>query len=625
MRAKYFPLALFVVAATAQACGNPNIDDSRADRRVFPPAGIIQGSVTYQGPHPCSQNGHIVGGALVLLFAANNPPPPKGLATTAINFGVVTGDVLFKDEPRNPGPDMYCPKDHGITDTILASAPFTIYGMDGGQYVAQSFYDYTGNFFPLANIRRLPEFGDVLGGYVDTTDAAQHVGDANYIPKYLNINVGVPDQNGVLQIPANGYVADNVAINIGAPAPFTRPYFYVSNPQLPDNANDQMTEALGGYELGSPMPSGMYADFVDGSDKVGTKPHLNSGESDPNYMPVITMTQDHRVYAQPKNQINFTNPDRFINVNRFQASFKQIQLKWGVAQPELAIATDMLNVGNPFHFQIQAPPKGGFALWGNFDPYTKVVQTIPEGVVPQIYPIVILAKLNDGVEPGGSNSAGLTPQGDANNPIIIIQAITLLGDSLVNTVLNGQPPSQPDPNGLVDHFTALIRPSAICFDATNIPAGGTLVTPHRTSYSSDPAETGAGATGDKPVFPPDLLTRPGVKGLITKIAPDGCLPKGKYGINVVYPDGQAWTVPNEAGGCSGSEGTTGLDPNTPTDPTLSKCTIKPRPVLYSQGTRAVLEVVAPIDPSFCASHKMPVDCCPKGWSVSDNGQDCVSP
>src|SRR5215472_6639958 len=90
----------------AQACLDVPIDDQRSDSRLFPPRGVIRGTVLYQGPHPCSQNGHIVGNAVLLIFDANNPPPPTGLATTAINFGTVTGDVLFAEEPRNTGTDL---------------------------------------------------------------------------------------------------------------------------------------------------------------------------------------------------------------------------------------------------------------------------------------------------------------------------------------------------------------------------------------------------------------------------------------------------------------------------------------------------------------------------------------
>ena len=87
-------------------------------------------------------------------------------------------------------------------------------------------------------------------------------------------------------------------------------------------------------------------------------------------------------------------------------------------------------------------------------------------------------------------------------------------------------------------------------------------------------------------------TRQQVTSLVSYVQ-YGCLPKGRYAINVVYPDGQAWTVPNESGACSGSEGST----NYLAQPLT--CTLKPRPVLYSQGNRAVVEIVGPTDPTNC--------------------------
>ncbi|HEX3343836.1 MAG TPA: hypothetical protein VHS09_04650, partial [Polyangiaceae bacterium] len=56
---------------------------------------------------------------------------------------------------------------------------------------------------------------------------------------------------------------------------------------------------------------------------------------------------------------------------------------------------------------------------------------------------------------------------------------------------------------------------------------------------------------------------------------------------------------NEAGGCSGDEGTTDYTPGNLT------CTLKPRPILYSQGSRAVVEVVGPTNPMNCVSQSGP--------------------
>jgi hypothetical protein len=82
----------------------------------------------------------------------------------------------------------------------------------------------------------------------------------------------------------------------------------------------------------------------------------------------------------------------------------------------------------------------------------------------------------------------------------------------------------------------------------------------------------------------------------------GCLPKGRYAITLVYPTGQAWTVPNEIGGCAPSEGVVVSTSAVPA------CSAKPRPVLLSQGARAVLEIVGAQDPSVCDANPVPDAC-----------------
>ena len=76
---------------------------------------------------------------------------------------MVEGDLLFANEPRNQGSDMYCPTQHGITDTITATAPFAMSPVAGGSYVLEAFFDTTGDFFPTFKFRELPEQGDVGG------------------------------------------------------------------------------------------------------------------------------------------------------------------------------------------------------------------------------------------------------------------------------------------------------------------------------------------------------------------------------------------------------------------------------------------------------------------------------
>ncbi|MDB4996933.1 MAG: hypothetical protein JWM74_4365 [Myxococcaceae bacterium] len=553
MRAKQIkqaivPALLFTGAVLAAACDSPPVDDTR----VIAPRGVIRGTVLYQGQRPCTENGHVVGNLIVLLFDRRNPPPPTGIATTAVNFGVVTGDALFPNEPRSSRVRV-CPA--AGSAPITSTAPFAISPLDAASYVVQAFFDTTGNFLPTFKIRNLPEKGDVGGGYVDTTDAAKHAGDINYTPIFLPVDVGVrsPTAPSGFVMPPEGFVADGVAVTVGLPLVLPRPYFY-----------------------------------PDGSQGAGSRaPSPANPDGNPNYVPIATMPQDQQLLAPPA----FKTAD---TVAPFQAAFTSLKLVAGLPDGERPSALDPLG---PFRFQAPSfADGGGLFVWSPGG-------VIPEGQgVPSLFPLVILAKLAD--DPTHAiDRQGILAQGARGEaPIVIIQAITIAGDSLLDTVLT-KPQSGPTEAGRQDHVTALVRPTAICFDPRQIDRGGLLVTPHTKGPSSDPTE----------VVPPegkDLFDAAAVLASQSKLVREiaiGCLPTGRYGINLVYPTGQAWTVPNESGSCASTEGDVELPPGSP----VLFCNEKRRPVLYSQGTRAVLEIVeaqTPEGKAYCQSHRVPDAC-----------------
>jgi len=89
----------------------------------------------------------------------------------------------------------------------------------------------------------------------------------------------------------------------------------------------------------------------------------------------------------------------------------------------------------------------------------------------------------------------------------------------------------------------------------------------------------------------------------TSPAIQGCLPTGRYSINVVYPDGQAWTVPNEIGACTGQA--TGEGDTLWNDSPIT-CTVQgTRDVLRSQGPRAVVEVTPAMNAAHCQGASSP--------------------
>lgn len=547
-----FVLALLAALGLASAC---DTDVPIDDEGAIAPHGVIRGTVLYQGPVPCTRAGHVVGNAIVLVFDAKNPPPPAGIATTAVNFGVVTGDVLFANLPRTAGETAVCPDPSSLT-TIAASAPFAIAPLDPAQYIVQAFFDTTGDFLPEFKFRNLPEKGDVGGGYLDTADALAHAGDPNYRPVFLPVTVGVPKPPTAppdapdFTMPPQGYLADDVPVTLGSVLALPRPYFHADG-------------AEGAASAAAPTP---------------TNPSGN-----PNFVPVVTVPQDVHILAPPAAKLPST-------VDAFQGAFPQIKIDANLPAAEQAAGVDPLQ---PFH--LQASP--GLFVW-------KTGTLIPEGNgVPALYPQVVFTKLVD--DPTGAiDPQQITAQGSTTAPFVVIQGITLFGDSLLDTVLTDPAPAAPDPTKVLDHFTVLIRPSALCFDPRHVDQGGQLVTPYAKGPSADPNEA----------VPPegkDLADLPSVivaLGKLVKPVPKlGCLPLGRYAINVVYPTGQAWTTPNEAGSCAPDEGGATL----PAGASLLACTRKPRNVLYSQGTRAVVEVVPPSTPegvAYCQAHPVPAEC-----------------
>jgi hypothetical protein len=559
MRARFLALLCFVAAA----CNDVPIDDSRTDKRLFPPRGVIRGTVTYVGPRPCTKDGHVVGNAVLLVFNRRNPPPPAGIATNAVNFVAVPGDALFVNEPRSIGTDLYCPSPTNAA--ITAAAPFAIAPLDAGSYMIAAFYDRRGRFGPTFEFRNQPEAGDLAGGYVDLEDARQHAGDPNHLPAYLPVNVGTPqgDTSGAaipdFTIGDSGYVADNVSVTIGSVVPFTRPYFHPTGAEV----------------LGAPQASD--------ANPAGT----------PSFVPVVVMTQDQHILAAPASPTPQT-------LMAYQASYASTTLAWGVAGSEAQTAIDP---GQPFGLQLPPLPpagKGGLLVFSRGAP-------IPENAaVPALWPAIAFVKLADEVDDAGRIQHDDDPQslvvqgtpeetnvsGKPPKPIVVIQGITLDGDSLARTIV-GPVATAPTIAALRDHVTVLIRPAALCFDPRRVDLGGLLVTPFATSQSADASEM-----GDKPLFDPKAVrATPGVRDVAI-----GCLPKGRYAMSAVYPTGQAWTTPNEMGGCAPTEGPTAgaMTPAT--------CAARPRPVLLSQGPRAVLEIVGARDPNVCVTAPVPDAC-----------------
>jgi hypothetical protein len=597
------PHRLLAVALSlgAFACGAVP-DDPGA--RIFAVRGAIRGTIVYRGERPCSRGGHIVGSAVLLLFDVRNPPPPDGLATTAPNFVAVTGDVLFGGEPRYAGPDVYCPAQAGFTETITASAPFELAPIDAaGAYEIRALYDTDGDFLPEFSIRNLPDQGDVVGGDVDTGDALlpANAGNPDYRPRFVPIVVGVATGDASASgpsyvFPDSGFVADNVTVTLGAPVESPRPYFYAQGAAVSFDAT------AGGVTVKVAQSSDQ-PPTADRSAIAGTT------ATDPDATPVLTIPQDISVFAPPSLL-------SAAAVDHYESALPHLVLPWGLPVAELARAG-----ASPFDLPVSAfgdgPSGAGFLVWqdATVDPMTGayVPRLIPEGTEPSLWPVVTLTRI---AEPGDGPNA----------PLVLLQGITLLGgrggDTLFGTALasfgntyftSGTAAGAAGPRPVVfaqDHLAVVLRPSVLCIPTSPttgqaVPPGK-LVTPRLQGTTADvdcSSGTCVGAgTPNQPLAPATLLQDPALAALVTGDIEPGCLPTGRFAIHVLYPNGQAWTVPNEAGVCAASEG--------PTDYAARTCVTEPRPVLYSQGTRAVVEIVPAQDPAFCAAFPVPADCLP---------------
>ncbi|WP_394841138.1 hypothetical protein LZC95_29215 [Pendulispora brunnea] len=246
-----------------------------------------------------------------------------------------------------------------------------------------------------------------------------------------------------------------------------------------------------------------------------------------------------------------------------EQSFVRVRLGAGVPATEVEAASN-----RPFSL----PVRNGSALI-----YTRedvdgngiidAADHVPDSAfLPSLYPMAVFTKVPK------------TPSRVVSGPVVISQGLTIYKD-IASTA--SAPTDLRDPSA--DAIVA-VRPSVICLDPLDVSKPGAVVITHETDKAgnrivADEAALKA-ALSAKFRRPMELVY--------------GCLPTGAYAMNVVYPTGQAWTIPNEAGICAASE-----QPATAT-------TCGSRPRLGSQT--AVLAIIAPSDPSYCSAHPAPGVC-----------------
>lgn len=486
------------------------------------PAGVIDGTLTYAGPPPCTQNGRIVGAAIVLAFDKNLLPPPEGLGSSAASLDVVPGEVLFSSIRDKlvfaPDDSLRCP-DLATAAPITASATWTVAPLPAATYQIRGFYDRDGDFDPTFSISNLPTKDDVGGGAISNATEVLTKGEA---PRFTEIDLGVFDSaQGKLVIPPTGSRVQGIGVTFAQTIALERPVFYPA-------------EVL---------------------DEVG-------GNMD---VKAVKIAADFE----------------FANFPPAEKDFIRLKLTAGVPMDEIADAAV-----SPFFMPVQNPAATFFMTVedANRDGVVDNKDSVPEStLVPSLYPLAVFSKLVKGQK--------LVSQ---TQPRVIIQGLTLY-KSLLLTSTKLPTPDPADPSKFVvfksfePEVLVALRPAAICVDPNDISKKGVLVLSHQKAKSGDVI------LADEDIVKQGLQRQFGRPFDIAY----GCLPEGTYAMNLVYPTGQAWTLPNEGGVCTHEE------PQT-TDGKRCAAGDLSRRRLLSQD--ALITVAPAADKAYCKSNPTPKIC-----------------
>lgn len=491
------------------------------------PAGVIDGTLTYAGPPPCTQGGKIVGAALLLAFNKNLLPPPEGLGTSAASLDAVPGEVLFSSIRDKlvfaADGSLRCPDSNAAP--VSASATWAVAPLPAGTYQVRGFYDRDGDFDPTFSISNLPTQGDVGGGAIANAAEVLTKGEA---PRFTEIDLGDFDQaKGKLVIPPTGSRVTGIGVTLAQPLALERPVFY---PSALANVGDTML-------MDTPQ------------------------------FPGATIESDFQFAAPP-------SADK---------QFIRIKLTAGVPAGEVDKAA-----AKPFFMPVKNPAASLFMTVedANRDGVVDDKDTVPESAaIPSLYPLAVFSKL--------APKQKLVSQ---TNPRVIMQGVTLFKSLLLTgTKLPSADPNDPSkyivPQSFEPDVIVALRPAAICINPDDTTQKGVLV------LSRQQAANGTAILPDEDVVKQGLQKQFGRPFDIKY----GCLPEGTYAINLVYPTGQAWTLPNEAGVCAEGE------PES-SDHTRCVTSTNDRPRLASQD--AMITVGPPKDTAYCKANPTPKACLP---------------
>ncbi|MFO0762146.1 MAG: hypothetical protein U0359_37250 [Byssovorax sp.] len=471
-------LVFAALAGLAFSCEDP--DHFLAEGQAGGPKGVIEGTVTYAGPLPCTENGHILGAAIMLVFDVRLLPPPEGLGTTAASLAVTPGDKLFASMKGrltfNADGSRWCPA--ASEPPVTVSGTWAAAPLDAAVYQVRGFYDYDANFDPGFSISKLPTKGDIGGGAIDNA-ADVLVGKA---PVYRRITIGEKAADGSLVMPDTGAHVGGVAVTLALPLPLDTPVFY------PKEVLDE-TDAKNKDALVVTMPSDFQLDTFSVADANGT-----------------------------------------------EKSFIRLKLGAGVPKDEVDAAA-----AAPFGLPVKTAAFVHTKQDVNGDGVIDASDHIPDSKqIPSLFPLSIFTKLNE-VDAADKNDkkshySGVDSITNQGYPVVVMQGITIYKSLFSTAFFPANAP--PEPEMIVG-----LRPAALCIDPTSADAPAVLVVSRETD------KKGHKILDDEKGVAAALSAQFGRPVSIAY----GCLPEGTYALNLIYGTGQAWTVPNEAGVCTGRE------------------------------------------------------------------------
>lgn len=510
--------ALFLPALALGGCEDPETFVPQNEHGG--PSGVIDGTLLYAGPPPCTENNAIVGNALLLAFDTRLLPPPEGLGTSAASIAVIPGETLFAGIRASlefdPSGARKCPDP--MAPPVTVSASWAVAPLPAGKYQVRGFFDRDGDFDPVFSIANLPSAGDVGGGAIENATEALE----GKPPIYREISLGTAGPNGNLIIPEEGARTSGVAVTLGLVLPLERPVFYPS-------------------AVGDMTPS--------------------------------ANTDPRRVVMPSDFQFSVFGAD--------ETAFIRITMTAGVAPEEIEAASV-----SPFFMPVKPPPAFFIAVQDvNRDGKYDAMDRVPDSaLLPSLYPLSLFTRLVDGQK--------LVSQ---PRPRVIMQGLTLYKTLLDTAMVAPQNPDPMNPMPTVPFQAAdpqivvALRPAAACIDPLDPSKPGVLVVSRETD-----------AAGTK-ILANEEIVKAGLQAQFGRPfnIVYGCLPEGQYAMNLIYPTGQAWTLPNEGGVCAP------LEPQT-ADGTKCQSATSARARLASQ--EAMVVVGPPGDPTYCAEHPTPAEC-----------------